>query len=55
MIVGHVMGLPVEESIAQLAPAGAATMTALAFAARVAIGRVKRRLGGRRPQREAGV
>ena len=36
MIVAHVLGLPVEESVLQLAPAGAAIVTALAIAARIA-------------------
>ena len=33
MIVGHVMGIPVEESVLQLAPAGANVITAVAIAA----------------------
>ena len=44
MIVGHIMGLPIEESVLQLAPAGAATLTAVAIAGRAALGRLKRRL-----------
>ena len=42
MIVAHVMGRPVEESVLQLAPAGAAMVTAVAIAARTAIGRIHR-------------
>jgi hypothetical protein len=45
VIVGHVLGLPVEESVVQLAPAGAAIVTALTIAARTALDRL--RLPGR--------
>jgi hypothetical protein len=48
VIVGHVMGLPVEESVVQLAPAGAATVTMIALAGRATLGRLwtrVRRLG----------
>jgi hypothetical protein len=34
MILGHIFGLPVEETAIQLAPAGAATMTVIAIAGR---------------------
>ena len=44
MIVAHVMGLPVEESVLQLAPPAAATVTALAFACRAQLARIRRRL-----------
>ena len=44
MILGHVMGLPVEESVLQLAPAGAATVTMLALAGRTALGRLLSRI-----------
>jgi hypothetical protein len=44
MIVAHIMGIPVEESVLQLAPAGAAMVTALAVAARASFGRLRRRL-----------
>ena len=40
MIVAHVMGIPVEESVLQLAPAAAAIAAAGAIAARTAIGRI---------------
>lgn len=43
MIVGHVMGIPVEESILQLVPAGAATATAFAIAGRQLLNRLRRR------------
>ncbi len=47
MIVAHVMGIPVEESVLQLAPAGAAVVTAVAIAARSALERAPRlRRGG---------
>jgi hypothetical protein len=40
VILGHIMGLPVEESVLQLAPAGAATTTLLALAGRTGLGRL---------------
>jgi hypothetical protein len=43
-MLGHVMGLPVEESVLQLAPAGAATATLLALAGRAELGRLLARL-----------
>jgi hypothetical protein len=49
MTIAHVMGMPVEESILQLAPAGAAMVTAVAFAARASLGRLRRRLRHRTP------
>jgi hypothetical protein len=42
VIVAHIMGIPIEESILSLAPAGAAIATAFAIAARTSIGRVRR-------------
>jgi hypothetical protein len=42
VIVGHVFGIPVEESVLQLAPAGAAIATALAIAARTSLRRLRR-------------
>jgi hypothetical protein len=42
VIVAHVMGIPIEESILQLAPAGAAVATALAVAVRASLGRLRR-------------
>jgi hypothetical protein len=44
MIVGHIMGIPVEESVLQLAPAGAAIATAVAIAGRTGLGQLRRRL-----------
>jgi hypothetical protein len=49
MIVAHVMGIPVEESVLQLAPAGAAMLTAVAVAGRASLGRLRRRLRHRSP------
>ena len=42
MIVGHIMGIPVEESLPQLAPAGAAMVMAVAITGRMWLGRLKR-------------
>ena len=44
MIVAHVTGVPVEETILQFAPAGAALVTAFAIAARASLARLLRRL-----------
>lgn len=52
MIVAHIMGLPVEESIPQLAPIGAVTLTAVAVVGRSWLGHLGRRLR-RRPQTAA--
>ncbi|HZO98098.1 MAG TPA: hypothetical protein VFB42_12075 [Gaiellaceae bacterium] len=56
MIVGHAMGLPVEETVLQLAPAGAAIATAAAIGARAALARLRRRLSAPavRPRTRAG-
>jgi len=43
-MLAHVMGIPIEESILQVAPAGAAMLTALGIAARASLGRLRRRL-----------
>jgi hypothetical protein len=43
VIVAHIMGLPIEESVLQLAPAGAAMMTAIAIAGRTGLSRLRRR------------
>jgi uncharacterized membrane protein AbrB (regulator of aidB expression) len=40
VIVAHVIGLPVEESVLQLAPAGAATVTVVALAGRATLERL---------------
>jgi len=44
VIVAHVLGLPIEEGVLQLAPAGAAIATAVAIAGRASLGRLRRRL-----------
>ena len=44
MILGHVAGIPLEETVLQLAPAGAATLTLAALAARTGLDRLKRAL-----------
>jgi hypothetical protein len=41
-VIAHIMGIPVEESALQLAPAGAAVATALAIAVRTSIERLRR-------------
>jgi hypothetical protein len=47
MMLAHIIGIPIEESVLQLAPAGAAMVSAVAIAGRVHLGRLRRRL--RRP------
>jgi hypothetical protein len=42
--LAHIIGIPVEESILQLAPAGAATVTAVAIAGRTTLSRLLTRL-----------
>jgi hypothetical protein len=44
MILGHIMGIPVEESVLQFAPAGVAIVTAAAIAGRATLSRLQRRL-----------
>jgi nucleotide-binding universal stress UspA family protein len=44
MILAHVGGIPLEESILQLAPAGAAMATAVAIAGRTGLRRLRGRL-----------
>ena len=51
MILAHIMGIPVEESVLQLTPAGAAIVTAVAIAGRTTLGRLRRRL----PRRDTSV
>jgi hypothetical protein len=43
-MLGHLSGIPVEESVLQLAPAGAAMAAAAAMAGRTALSRLRRRL-----------
>jgi hypothetical protein len=40
MIVGHVMGLPVEETVLQFVPAGAAAVTMAAYVGRARLARL---------------
>ena len=47
MILGHVLGLPLEESVIQVAPAGAAIVTAAAIGGRAALAGLRRRLSHR--------
>ena len=43
-MLAHIIGLPVEEGVLQLAPAGAATATLIAMAGRAELGRLLARL-----------
>jgi hypothetical protein len=47
MIVAHIFGIPVEETVFQLAPAGAVTATAIAVVGRTRLGRLFARRGRR--------
>jgi hypothetical protein len=47
--VAHVMGLPLEESVIQLAPAGVAVVTAVGLAGRTSLSRLRRLLRQRSP------
>jgi hypothetical protein len=49
VILAHIMGIPIEESVLQFAPAGAAMVTAVAIAGRASLGRLRRRLRYRSP------
>ena len=57
MTPAHLIGIPVEESVLQLAPAGAAMVTAVAIVGRARLGQLRRRLRhlspGRAPERNA--
>jgi hypothetical protein len=44
MTLAHIMGVPVEESVVQLAPTGAAIVTVVAIAGRASLGRLRDRL-----------
>jgi hypothetical protein len=52
MIVGHIFGIPVEETAVQLVPAGAATVTVLAIAGRTKLGWLQRRFRCRTPKHD---
>jgi hypothetical protein len=43
-MIAHIAGIPLEESVLKLAPAGAAMVTAVAIAGRTSLGRLRRRL-----------
>jgi hypothetical protein len=42
VIGAHIMGIPVEESVLQLAPVGGATLAAAAFVMRLGLSRMAR-------------
>jgi hypothetical protein len=42
-MIAHILGIPVEESVVQLAPAGAAMVTVVAFAGRSKLNSLRRR------------
>jgi hypothetical protein len=44
MTLAHILGIPVEESVLELAPAGAAIVTAVAIVGRSMLGRLRRGL-----------
>jgi hypothetical protein len=44
VITGHIMGIPVEETLQQLAPVIAASVAVLAIIARVSLNRVRNRV-----------
>jgi hypothetical protein len=44
VIIAHVLGLPVEESVVQLAPAGAATVAMVVLAGRARLERILTRI-----------
>jgi hypothetical protein len=44
MIVAHIMGIPVEETLPQLAPVGAVTLTAIAVVGRAKFDRPLERM-----------
>jgi hypothetical protein len=47
-MLAHIMGLPIEEGVLQLAPAAAAMASAVAIAGRARMARLGARLRGRR-------
>jgi hypothetical protein len=48
VIVAHIMGLPVEESVLQLTPLGGAIISAFVVAGRSKLGRLRRSIRQRR-------
>jgi hypothetical protein len=51
--VAHIMGIPVEESVLQLVPAGAAMAGALAVAGRAGLGWLRSRRHHQPPQQDS--
>jgi uncharacterized membrane protein AbrB (regulator of aidB expression) len=47
VILAHIIGIPVEETVLQFAPAGVATVAAFAIAGRTRLGRLLTRIKGR--------
>jgi hypothetical protein len=45
-MLAHIMGIPVEESVLELAPAGASALTLIALAGRDRLARVLTRIRG---------
>jgi hypothetical protein len=43
MMLAHILGIPVEETVLQLVPAGAATVTAVLMAGRTSLRQLRRR------------
>jgi hypothetical protein len=55
-VIAHIMGLPIEESVLQLAPVGAAMLSVVAIAGRTWLDRLRRRLRhGPESRREAEI
>jgi hypothetical protein len=52
VIVGHVMGLPIEENVMQLAPAGGAIMAWVVIAGRAGLARLRRRVTRHAPPQQ---
>jgi hypothetical protein len=48
-VIAHITGIPIEETVLQLLPAGAAMITAAAVAGRTGLGRLRRRIRHRVP------
>jgi hypothetical protein len=46
-MVAHIMGIPIEESVLQLAPAGGAILATIAIVARSSLDRLRRSPRGR--------
>jgi hypothetical protein len=46
-MIAHIMGIPIEETVLPLIPAGAAIITAITIASRTRARRLRQRLGHR--------